>query len=325
MTADDEEIRAGARAIPSFRELPREGGGARQAWGLFGDDDSRGLMNLITAQRTVEAARLVSKGSVFPLDMPVGLVDPPFFDRELPRHTLIQRRPGRTFDDFYDNVYSQASSQWDSLGHVAAREGEFYNGATREQIAAGTRNTIDSWSERGIATRGIVLDVSAGVEERGGPGATVAITVDDLEAARERAGARYRPGDILLLVTGFARWYGEQSAQDRARMAKRENTRAAGLEQSEEMAEYLWDSHVSAIASDTVGLEAWPAARGSDPFGSLHRILIGLFGLAIGELWWLDDLARDCRDDGRYEVFLTSAPWRLPGAVGSPPNALAIK
>ena len=61
------------------------------------------------------------------------------------------------------------------------------------------------------------------------------------------------------------------------------------------------------------------------PFGFLHRMLIGQFGLAIGELWWLDDLARGCRADGRFEVFLTAAPTHVTGGIGSSANALAIK
>ena len=47
--------------------------------------------------------------------------------------------------------------------------------------------------------------------------------------------------------------------------------------------------------------------------------------MPIGELWWLDDLALDCAADGRYEFFVTSAPLNVPGGVGSPPNALALK
>ncbi|MEJ1231014.1 MAG: hypothetical protein WDM88_10925 [Galbitalea sp.] len=60
-------------------------------------------------------------------------------------------------------------------------------------------------------------------------------------------------------------------------------------------------------------------------FGFLHHMLLGSFGMAIGELWWLGDLVDDCREDGRWEVFLTSAPLNLPGGIGSPANALAIK
>lgn len=313
-----------AGPLPSFDELPREPGGARSGWGLFGAGDSAGLMNLVTPDVAVSASKLIQTGERFALDLPTGFVSPPFFDRGVPRHTLIQRHPGRGFDDVYDNYYPQAASQWDSLAHVAARPGEFYNGATREEIAAGQRNTIEHWGSRGIATRGIVLDVSASVAERGGPGESTPIMVSDLERARERGGVRYQPGDILLVHTGFLTWYAQQSPEDRIRLSRRENTTAAGLDRSEEMAAYVWDSHAAGVASDTVGLEVWGADSDDGPYSSLHRIFIGLFGLAIGELWWLADLVRACDRAGRYEVFLISSPGNHPGATGSEPHALAI-
>ena len=33
---------------------------------------------------------------------------------------------------------------------------------------------------------------------------------------------------------------------------------AAGVDHTEEMAEYLWDLHVSAIVSDSPSVEVWP-------------------------------------------------------------------
>jgi hypothetical protein len=47
--------------------------------------------------------------------------------------------------------------------------------------------------------------------------------------------------------------------------------------------------------------------------------------MALGELWWLSDLAGDCAADGVYEMFLVSAPLNAPGGIGSPANAVAIK
>ena len=44
-------------------------------------------------------------------------------------------------------------------------------------------------------------------------------------------------------------------------------------------------------------------------------MLIGQFGMALGELWWLKALADDCAADGVHESFLVSAP--LNAQVGS--------
>jgi len=68
-----------------------------------------------------------------------------------------------------------------------------------------------------------------------------------------------------------------------------------------------------------------PPERGVNHSGMLHRPLIALLGMAMGELWKLDDLAADCAQDGRYDFFLTCKPLNIPGGVGSPPNAMALK
>jgi hypothetical protein len=47
--------------------------------------------------------------------------------------------------------------------------------------------------------------------------------------------------------------------------------------------------------------------------------------MPIGELWDMEDLSEACADDGHYTFFLCSVPLKLPGGVGSPPNAVAIK
>jgi hypothetical protein len=54
-------------------------------------------------------------------------------------------------------------------------------------------------------------------------------------------------------------------------------------------------------------------------------MLIGSFGMGLGELWWTADLADDCRQDGRHTMFISSAPLNVAGGISSPPNALAFK
>ena len=44
--------------------------------------------------------------------------------------------------------------------------------------------------------------------------------------------------------------------------------------------------------------------------------------MALGELWWLDDLAADCADDGVYEGLLVSSPTHAPGGISAAPNAV---
>ena len=128
-----------------------------------------------------------------------------------------------------------------------------------------------------------------------------------------------------MLHTGFAAWYLEQAPEVKDRLHG--NVAAPGVAHTEAVCEYLWDSHAAAIACDTYGVEVFPADRSTEghPFGFLHNMLIGQFGMALGELWWLSDLASDCAADGVYEMFGVSAPMNAPGGIGSPANAVAIK
>ena len=114
-----------------------------------------------------------------------------------------------------------------------------------------------------------------------------------------------------------------QHLERRADLAQMASFRAPGIAAGEAMARYLWDLHIVAAASDVPSLEAWPPRR--DTGGFLHEWLLGLFGLAIGEMWDLSALAADCSADGRYTCFLVSAPLNKRGGVGSPPNAIAFK
>ena len=315
--------------LPSYADLPPAPRGGRSAWGLFGPDDNLGLVNLMTPARIAAAARLVRRGQLFCLDLPLGAISPALAAfRGTPRHHVLHA-PGTTgFDDVYDNVYPQAGSQWDSLAHVGYAPDQMYNGATEQEILAGTRNTIEHWARHGMAGRAVLLDAERALRDAGrpyNPGVNVEFDVEDLELARRQAGVEFSPGDIILLHTGFAAWYLEQPSQVKGKLHG--NVAAPGVAHTEAMCEYLWNSHAAAIASDTFAVEAFPADRSAQthPFGFLHNMLIGQFGMALGELWWLADLADDCAADGISEMFLVSAPMNAPGGIGSPANAVAIK
>ena len=313
-------------SLPSYDELPVAPQGGRSAWGIFGPDDQMGLINLLTPERAAAAARLVRKGAVFSLNAAVDAFEPAIAgNRSAPRHAVTHVPGSFVFDDVYDNFFPQASSQWDSLGHVGYCPDAFYNGATEEDVRTGRRNTIDHWARKGIVGRAVLLDLQRTAADDGRTvdlGTSTAFTVADLEAARSRAGFEYAPGDVLILHTGFARWYREQPRERRLEI--RRDNRTPGLAHGEEMCRYLWDAHVAAVVTDTYAVEAFPPDR-STPTGFLHRILIGQFGMALGELWWTEELAADCAADGVYEAMLTSAPMHGRGGIGSPANALALK
>jgi hypothetical protein len=314
--------------LPSFDELPvAPDKPPRSAWGLFGDDDQVGTLNLLTPERVAAAARLVRRGQVFALNWEMELPHPPLFFRETLRQTIKRLRP-YTHDDVYDNYNPQSSTQWDGLTHYGHRRYGFYNGVTAAEITgqAGTRNGIEHWARRGIAGRGVLIDFARWAEQQGlafDPGARSEITVEQLQAAAAAQGVRFQTGDILIVRTGWIAWYLALSARARFFLAHKWPVEAGGVRQGDETLRFLWDQHFAAIASDCPSFEAYPPA---DPdIGPMHETIIGLWGMPIGEMFYLEPLAADCAQDGVYEFFLTSAPLNKLGGVASPPNALAIK
>ncbi len=146
------------------------------------------------------------------------------------------------------------------------------------------------------------------------------IPLEDLEATLAAQKTRLRDGDVLLIRIGWTEFYYDASDELKAELAR--ETVVPGIEGSVRVAKWLWDHHVAAVASDSPALEALPKSEGEE---FLHFHLLAYFGMPIGEMWNLEDLAKDCAADRRYEFFITSAPLNIPGGIGSPPNAIAIK
>ena len=313
--------------LPSFDQLPAvDGAPPHSAWWLFGRDDEVGLFNLQTPERIAAAAKLVARGAMFALNWKLELPDPPLFGRGALTHRIIAGAIHH--DDVLDNFYPQASSQWDTLIHVGNSTHGFYNGIDRTEVTGlpGTRGGVEHWARRGIAGRAVLLDMARFLESRGDPidlATDRRFSIEELEACRQAQGVEIEPGDVLLIHTGWTAWYESLDPARRAGLADMASFRAPGIAAGEAMARYLWDLHIVAAASDVPSLEAWPPRR--DTGGFLHEWLLGLFGLAIGEMWDLDALAADCAADGRYTCFLVSAPLNKLGGVGSPPNAIAFK
>jgi kynurenine formamidase len=318
-----------APKIPSYDELPvRAGAPAGAAWGVFGDDDEVGTINLLTPDRVVAATSSIRTGKVFALNLPINIPDPPLFTRGKHTHT-VKIFPGAEFvlDDYLDNFYPQASSQWDALAHVKHPVHGAYNGIPDIEMTGrgGMRLGIDNLARRGIAGRGVLADVARYYDRIGKSinfTKAESIPLDDVKAALEDESVELQAGDILLIRIGWTKFYLSASAEVKEELSK--ETVVPGIEGSERTARWLWDNHLAAVASDSPALEALPKTPGSE-MEFLHFHMLAFFGMPIGEMWNLEGLADECAADGDYDFFLTSAPLNIPGGVGSPPNALAIK
>ena len=309
------------------------------SWEVFGAGDQLGTVNFLTSDRVAAAGALIRTGRRFGLDHPVTAFEPyPTGTRRPLEHHVFSNNEWHR-DDWVDSFYLQSSSQIDSLRHIGHPEHGFYGGLssaanTADSVSLGVHN----WADRGIAGRGVLLDLPRFFEAEGrpyDPSSTVVVTAEMLDAMASRQGISWQGGEMLLLRTAWAEQYLAKTPEERLQTPWR---RSPGLAQRTEILRWLWDHEIALVAADNLAVEADPVIesdfrtpgerppeRGVDHSGMLHRPLIALLGMALGELWKLDELAADCAADGVYEFFLTVKPLNLPGGVGSPPNALAIK
>lgn len=322
---------------PPYRSLPIDPAQpAHSAWGLYGADDERGALNLLTPARVAEAAMLVRMGKQFRLDLPLDEPQPAFFSRVPMRHEVLQLFPN-VLDDRVDGFFPQASTQWDALSHFGHSTRGFYNNTTAEDAKAG-RLSIDAMAGQGLAGRAVLADVAAYQAQLGAPfspDSSFVITPDVLRATLAAQGTLLRPGDLLLVRTGWLGWFLAQDAAGRQRASDASRNmaefRLPGLGPAAAIAEFLWDAGVALVATDTPMVEVYPIVRSAldaDSFSldeTLHSCVMALLGIPLGEFFVLDELAADCQRDARWDGFFTSAPLRLRGGIGSPPNVIVFK
>jgi kynurenine formamidase len=292
-------------------------------WGRWGKDDQLGTLNYLTPERVAEAAKIVERGLVISLGVPLDHENGP--QKTAPRrynpiHFMDQlpvdmRLPGDV--GVADDVMLlplQATSQWDSLAHVSYRR-KIYNGHGEDMVTShGAQiNSILKIAAK-VAGRGILADFPGelGIDhlDEG-----YAITADDLRRNLASRGVEPRSGDILLVRTGFMRY-------SRSRNWEGYHTDAPGLGMS--TLEWLHEHEIAAVATDTASLEVKPfdVEGVGVPF---HAIAIVHMGLLLGEIFDFEELAAECAADGRYEFLCVAPPLPVTAGVGSPVNPYVVK
>ena len=291
-------------------------------WARWGAGDEAGTVNFITADKVAASARLARHGRVHALGISLGPEGPQITGsiRFNPLHFMTalhdhDRRPDGT--GIADDVLMlplQAGTQWDALAHVS-HNGLLYGGrpASRVTTRGAQVNAISSVSAR-IVTRGVLLDIARhfGLDSLE-PG--YSISVADLESAEAAAGVRLGEGDALLVRTGFL---------DRCRRDRWAGFKGDSPGLGIDTIEWIHDRRAAAVASDTAFVEVRPSTVPGvrSPF---HLLGIVYMGLLVGEIFDLEELGRDCHEDGVHEFLFAAPPLAVTGAVGSPVNPYAVK
>jgi len=212
-------------------------------------------------------------------------------------------------DEIVSAELGQVGTQFDGLGHLGIGD-LFYNGHSRHDFAKPEGLTKLGIEHVGVfVTRGVLIDV-AKYKDVEMLGDAYEITAGDLTGALEQQGTEIRPGDVVLIHTGW----GSLWMRDNERFVQTQP--GIGLEAGQ----YLVDRQIVMAGSDNWGIEVVPNPDGALAF-PVHQLFIPKNGIYNLENLATEELAAD----GVYEFAFIFTPLRLKGATGSPGNPIAIR
>lgn len=288
----------------------------RRNWGRWGEDDQRGAVNLVTAEKTRSAAGLVRSGRTVSLSRVFPTRPGPGNSRPAQHYSYVHSFPRRTgaAGDYYGIAFHQSScTHLDALCHMWDEHG-MWNGRDPGQVfsADGANfGDVDQWKD-GIVTRGVLLDVprfrGEPFIENGEP-----IYGEELAAVAESQGVTVQPGDALAVYGGrdaFAAAHPDWHSENPVR---------PGLHVS--CLRFIRDTDVAVLAWDF--MDEHPGPERYDLTFGVHAALIS-YGVALIDNCYLAGLAEACAAERRYEFLLVLAPLRVPGGSGCPINPIAI-
>lgn len=330
--------------LTPFDALPNK----KRVWP--GEPNSReeglGRLVLLTPETVASAAATcIRTGRRVNLGWELNKLEIANFGRLPCQHEIVGLLDGAAFDDIY-TFNPQQSSQWDGLRHFSQMDPTeddpqrrvFYGGVTKQEIMDPQNHRIglQYWAKEGICGRGVLLDYVAYAEKRGIEYSTFSdhsIPLSTLLEIAQEENLTFRRGDILFVRVGVTKeWDTKMTAEDKNDYAVTKTPQHAGVEGTEEMLRWLWDTGFAAVAGDAISFEVYPPKK-SYPRGEgqpdvesrfMHEYLLAGWGMPIGEIFDLEALSEMCEREQRWDFFVASAPFNMPGGVSSPPNTIAI-
>jgi hypothetical protein len=265
---------------PPFSSLPLDKNGpAGNAWGLYGDNDELGALNMLTPSVVKSAAQEeIQTGERVSLDWYMNMPSFPSFGRPAFAWELQNKShpdgTRRTVNDDALHINTQSSSQWDGFRHYGYQKRKlYYGGRSQQEVESGSGVIgIDRVANfGGITTRAVILDYPRYLEKKG-LASVEAISASSISAATlqdmlKATGVQARPGDLLLLRTGFTVAYQKLSMEDRKALASSPPT-FLGVESSKDTLQWIWESGFVAVAGDAPSFEMSPlVGKHNEPGG----------------------------------------------------------
>jgi kynurenine formamidase len=218
----------------------------------------------------------------------------------------VKREDGSSFANEVIVTSGHSGTHIDALGHFSR------NGCLHGDVRVADVETRDGYREHSVADippiiqSAVVLDVAAakGVDCLA---PAQEVTVADIEAALALSGATIKPGDAVLIRTGWSKYWTDAEMF----IGRRGGMPGPG----EKATRWLIERGATLMGSDTPGFECLPT-----PGVSVHAILLVDAGIHIIENLNLEEIAKKRAP----RALFVALPLRLTGATGSPIRPIAI-
>jgi kynurenine formamidase len=288
----------------------------------WGPADQRGAANLLTAEKRLAALHSVRQGRIYDLSHEISMGAPFLVPNQTPflmsiwaswRDSIRRRRQAGALNDAGANVEriemtAHVGTHIDALGHFSKGD-RLYN----DLPAA---DTVTDWGllKLGIEqappmiTRGVLLDL-AGIDGGAHLAPGRAITPEELARAADAARVAIEPGDIVLIRTGWGRYFGLDNAKYLAG--------EPGIDVP--AAQWLTRQGVVAIGCDNMAVEVLPNPNRTLAM-PVHQHALVEAGVHLIENLMLEELAADRLASFCFILLAT----KIRGATGAPVRPVAL-
>lgn len=288
----------------------------------YGPDDERGALNLLGPEKTLEAIETVSEGKTYSLAIVTGPETPGPAPRYYKSMVMMPSQPGGItfgsnklgFMDEFVTAWPGLGTHFDGFAHIT-RGDLLYNDKPLSEVfqnegvkAFGVENIPP------IVTRGVVLNVAGlrGVEMIDVvPGESGhLITVADLEGALNAAGTDLRPGDAVMIHTGWLPLI--ESDPEKFKSASPGLTAKAGT--------WLAEQGVAIVCTDQWATDALPPEN-PEVLYPVHQIFLVDYGVHHIQ----NCASQELVDDGVTEFMFTLGVTRWKGLTQMGVHPIGIR
>ena len=289
-------------------------------WGM---GDQLGAGNYLTPEKRLEALALVRHGQLFDLSHVIEFGAPRYEPVQTPylllgapnwQGALRRRRQAGATNDAGSNLEriemtTHVGTHIDALGHFTVGS-EMYGGNDANEVSTDF-GLLKLGIEHApsIVSRGLLVDVS-GLDGEEYLEAGRSVGPKDIERCLANNKTTIRQGDIVLINTGWGRFY----MNDNARYLDGE----PGINLA--AAKWLTKQGVTAIGTDTMAVEVLPGEDAPTVQMPVHQHCLVEAGVYLIENLLLTTLA----DAAITEFCFILLPVKFKGATGSPARPIAM-